>query len=89
MGKHKSERVERGPGPLKFAAPLADGYTVGAWCPTRDGSGPAEAVVLEIPVMGIGKVGLRVKSRRAMDELVQLLGEYADQVWPAAIRKGP
>jgi len=63
-------------------------YGVASWCPTPDGSGPAEAVVFHLKVdFGDGdefEFGLRLKTPRAVDELIALLERHRNDVWPGA-----
>lgn len=63
-------------------------YTVGDWCPTPDGSGPAEAVALSLdinlkPDLRCDLV-LRLKSPEAVDTLIQSLLRHKRSVWPEA-----
>lgn len=61
------------------------GYTVGSWCPTQDGSGPPEAVALGLVVDGFpGELVMRLKSPRAVDELIAALQRHKADVWPDA-----
>jgi hypothetical protein len=68
--------------------PKLKGYTIGSWCPTLDGSGPPEAVALTINVQGMGDLVLRLKSKRAVDEMIELLQQYKEDVWPTKIQDG-
>ena len=63
--------------------PMVEGYSVGAWCPTPDGSGKPEAVAISFKVK-VGDIVLRLKSPRAVDEMIQLLQEYRNEVWPGS-----
>ncbi len=61
-------------------------YGVGSWCPTPDGSGPAEAIVLHLTIDLAGdlmEVALRLKTPRAVDELIATLERHRNDVWPA------
>lgn len=62
--------------------PQLEGYTVGAWCPSTDGTGKPTAVALSLQVKGLGDLVLRLKSPRAVDEMVRLLLQYKGEVWP-------
>lgn len=62
--------------------PMVEGYSVGAWCPTQDGSGKPEAVAISFNVARIGDIVLRLKNPRAVDEMIRLLEEYKKEVWP-------
>jgi hypothetical protein len=61
---------------------------VGSWCPSDDGSGPAEAVVLHLKIATGGKdfveFGLSLKSPEAVNELIDMLVRHRNDVWPAA-----
>lgn len=59
-------------------------YTVGSWCPTNDGSGPATAVALSLQVEQLGDVVFRLKTPGAVDILVQSLLRHKRDVWPDA-----
>lgn len=56
-------------------------YRVGAWCPNDEGVNPTE-VHLQFPI-GPGQTCLlSFKSHRAIQEMIDTLSEYRDQVWP-------
>ncbi len=66
-------------------------YTIGQWCPTPDGSGPPEAVVIEIKPKGVSflidgrmadSIALRLKSRHAINTFIEVLERYRDDVFP-------
>jgi len=59
-----------------------ESYKVASWCPTPDGTGPAEQVhlVLNVKWMDAPFI-LRLKSRRATDELIAALQRHRDDVW--------
>jgi hypothetical protein len=61
-------------------------YGVASWCPTPDGSEPAEAVDLHLTLArtdgGELQLVLRLKSSRAVDELIALLERHRNDVWP-------
>jgi hypothetical protein len=63
-------------------------FGVGSWCPTPDGSGPAEAVVFHFKVLtGDGsemEMGLRLKSAERVDELIAMLERHRNDVWPGS-----
>ena len=61
---------------------LTDGYEVADWRPGPPGSGPTTEVHVIIPVRARMKVVMRLKSARALDELVGVLLEYRNHVWP-------
>ena len=58
-----------------------ESYSVGEWCPTPDGTGPAEAVAIEINVKGLPPLVMRLKSRRAVNELIHALQKHRDGVF--------
>lgn len=64
------------------------GYTVGDWCPTPDGTGPAEAVGLSLDVElrpGLRcDMVMRLKTPQAVDSLIQSLLRHKRSVWPDA-----
>lgn len=63
------------------------GYEVAEWTPQDNGEGKPEAVAIQINMAGAFdgmSFYLRLKSTRAVDELVALLEKYRDQVWPDA-----
>lgn len=84
--KRKLPPMEYRPtGPL--VGPAVTGYTVASWCPTPDGTGPATAVALvmetRLPVLDAQcDIVLRLKSPRAVDEMVQALLRHKRDVWP-------
>lgn len=59
-------------------------FTVGSWCPTPDGSGPAEAVAITIELMTGEQLVCRIKSARAVDQTIQMLLRHKRDVWPDA-----
>jgi len=71
--------------PKAFLGPKVFGYSVGEWCPSRDGSGPAEAVAIAIETEIAGMqmdIVLRLKTPERVDELIQLLLRHKRGVWP-------
>ena len=72
--------------PLK--GPILEGYSVGAWCPSLDGSGQPTAVAITLQVKGLGDLVMRLKSPERVDEMVQLLLQYKREVWPKPIKEG-
>ena len=99
MSRDRRERRERAAGklppPNRIPVNLADAGIVGvkeygcaSWCPTPDGSGPAEAVVLHLTVELVSggdlTLGLRLKSACAVDELIAMLERHRNDVWPEA-----
>ncbi len=63
-------------------------YHIGSWCPLPDGKGPAEAVAFHLVVEladGSGdllEMALRLKTPRAVDELIASLERHRNDVWP-------
>jgi len=68
-----------------IAVVLSDGYHVYSWSPGRAGEGvPSTQVHLALPfkVAGVeASVTLRMKSARALDELVAVLLQHRKDVW--------
>lgn len=65
-----------------IAAP-GDGYDVYSWSPGRAGEGvPSTQVHLVLPVDAAKSVALKLKSPRALDELVGALLQHRRDVWP-------
>lgn len=59
-------------------------YHVAEWVPGDDGVGKPEAVMLRFMLGGAAdgvEFMIRLKSRRAVNELIQLLAQYRDRVW--------
>lgn len=68
--------------------PALEGFTVGAWCPTPDGTGKPTAVAITIQVKGFGDLVMRLKSPERVDEMVDLLLQYKEEVWPQRVSDG-
>ncbi len=64
--------------------PTVVSFTVGSWCPSRDGTGPATAVGISIETERHGDLVLRLKSPRAVDQMIQMLLRHKRDVWPEA-----
>jgi len=77
---------EHGPKSLDYPCMPLKEYTVGAWCPTPDGSGPPQAVAIEfkpaIPEFEDMSFVFRMRSRKAMNILIEILERYRDEVFP-------
>jgi hypothetical protein len=57
-------------------------YTVGSWCRSPDGSGKPEAVALCLSVKGLaGPLVMRLKTRRAVDDMIRALKTHRDDVF--------
>jgi hypothetical protein len=97
MSRHNRERRRKAadalPPPNRVPVNLAQvglrnikSYGVASWCPTPDGSGPAEAVVLHLTIGTVEgddlEIGLRLKSARAVDEMIAALERHRNDVWP-------
>jgi len=61
------------------------GYSVGSWCPTPDGTGPATAVAIEFEIEGVPPLIVRLKSPNAVDTLIQTLLRHKRDVWPDSL----
>lgn len=69
-----------------------DGYDVGQWCESPDGSGkpvavvlsfvPGESVKMSLRGQPMTSIGLRLKSRHAINTLIGILEHHRDQVFP-------
>lgn len=58
-------------------------YTVGSWCPTPDGSGPATQVHVHIKLKGFEEIiVLRFKNPAAADVMIANLKRHRFDVWP-------
>jgi hypothetical protein len=89
-------RSQKIPDPKELEEPCDDGetsflllpekgYEVCSWRPGPPRSGPPTQVhlLMALPVPG-AKMVLRLKSARALDELVGILLQYRQEVWGAA-----
>lgn len=62
-------------------------YTVAEWVPGDNGIGTPEAVAIQFDLGGEHdgvSFMFRLKSRRAANELMQLIAQYRDRVWGEA-----
>jgi hypothetical protein len=82
MSKHRLPPPEFG-GQEMFGRTVKS-WTVGSWCPTPDGSGPASAVAMTIELMTGEHIVMRIKTPRAVDETIQMLLRHKRDVWPEA-----
>lgn len=78
----KAERLEKPVDDGKTEYFLGKGYEICSWRPGPPESGPVTQVHLLFEVAPGMKAVLRMKSARALDELVGLLLEYRSAVWP-------
>lgn len=60
-------------------------YGVAEWTPGRNGEGKPEAVMLHFDLAhefdGV-TFGIRLKTAKSVDQLIGLLEQYRDMVWP-------
>lgn len=66
-------------------------YGVASWCPEKDGKGPMTAVALHLTIkMGdkLCELVMRLKTPRAVDEMIALLERNRDNVWPGGDSPG-
>lgn len=68
--------------------PNLESISVGAWCPTPDGTGKPTAVAITLQVQGFGDLVMRLKSPERVDEIVRLLLQYKQVVWPKPTTDG-
>ncbi len=61
------------------------GYTVGSWCQSDDGSGPATAVAIEFEIRGSPPLIVRLKSPASVDEFIAALRRHQADVWPEVV----
>lgn len=85
MKPYKMPPPEGPSGPLM--GPDVESFTVGSWCPTPDGTGPATAVCISIKVTLYRQpmdLVMRIKSPMELDRIVQMLLRHKRDVWPDA-----
>lgn len=85
MKPYKLPPSEGPTGPL--IGPNIESFTVGSWCPTLDGSGPATAVSISARTTMRGApmdIVIRIKSPMELDRVVQMLLRHKRDVWPDA-----
>lgn len=88
MSKKHPRRIQRplpemSSGGVPLSGLTVSEYSVGSWCPTTDGSGPAEAVALQFVTKNPAiSIFLRLKSPAAVDELISALQRHKEDVWP-------
>lgn len=81
-GRRRLPPIEQLGKPLQ--GPNVKGFTVGDWCPTPDGTGPATAVAISIKLEGGYDIVLRLKTPERVDEVIQMLLRHKRSVWPEA-----
>ena len=69
------------PNKAELFGPMVDGFIIAEWCPSPDGSGDPEAVAVVFNVRRLGDVVLRLKSKRAVDEMIEGLKKHRDSVF--------
>ena len=72
-------------GPL--IGPNIESFTVGEWCSSPDGTGPATAVAISARTTVAGlpmDIVIRIKSPQELDRTVQMLLRHKRGVWPDA-----
>jgi len=79
----------QGPSGQRFGMTVTE-YIVGDWCSTPDGSGPAEAVAIQL-ITDAPDVSfmLRLKSRGAVDEMIAALERHRDSVFGKEAKQTP
>lgn len=82
MAKHRLPPATPGGGPLYGRTVKT--FTVGSWCPTPDGTGPAVAVAISIELMTGEHLVLRIRTPERVDEMIQMLLRHKRDVWPDA-----
>lgn len=65
----------------QLLGPMVEGFTIAEWCRSADGSGHPEAVAVVFNIRSVGDVVLRLRSRRAVDEMIDALRVHADNVF--------
>jgi hypothetical protein len=60
------------------------GFTVGSWVPNQDSTGQPVAIAIALHTVGHGDVVLRLKSPKAVDDMIQMLLRHKRDVWPEA-----
>ncbi len=59
------------------------GYSVYEWCPTPDGTGPAEQVHVHIELPeGVPPLAIRFKTAGELDRFIAVLARHRLGVWP-------
>jgi len=85
-GQNKRKRTRLPPPsstPTQLLGLQIESYHVGSWCPTPDGTGPAQAVAIGLKLKDLPhELILRLKSPERVDELIQLLLRHKRDVWP-------
>jgi len=69
------------PEKTQLIGPDVEGFTIGEWTPSRDGTGKPTAVAVVFNMRQVGDVVLRLKSKRAVNEMIDALKENRDAVF--------
>ena len=77
----KSNEGMMPPGRVQLIGPAVQGLTVCSWCPSPDGSGDPVAVALVFNIVEIGDIVMRLKSRRAVDDVIDALQKHKTDVF--------
>lgn len=89
--KPRYEIREHGPKACEPTFAQIESYSICQWCPTPDGSGKPEAVVVTFEARGLALtingssasgIGLRLKSRHAINTFIEILERHRDEVFP-------
>jgi subtilisin-like proprotein convertase family protein len=72
------------PGDRGLAGVNISGFTVGSWVPNQFSMGKAVAVALAIHTDSHGDLVLRLKTPKAVDDMIQMLLRHKRDVWPEA-----
>ena len=80
--------LSRIPRNLNYAVLPIEDYEIASWCPAPDGKEPATMVVIELRIKGNEMpLLLRLKSRRAAQEMLDGLTFHMNDVWPEGERR--
>ena len=66
-----------------LVGPKIEDFSVGAWCPSLDGTGKPTAVAITLKIKSLGDLVMRIKTPERVDEIIKLLTLYKEEVWPA------
>lgn len=73
---------EHGPRPIGLGLSIL-GYTIGDWCASPDGTGKPVAVAICLELRDLPPLVLRLKSRKAVNEMIHALQKHRDSVFAA------
>jgi len=77
----KKAKMRVPPEKTPLLGPMVEGYLVGEWCPTQDGSGPAKAVAVVFNLQEAGDIVLKLHTKLAVDEMISALEVTRDGVF--------